>query len=191
MRNLIKTFLITPILLLCFFVFPQHAAGLTFGFTGVGGTSYAVDGDYIFGSKATPAEAGTATSISVYLHSSAYDDGPRKLGLYKVSDGSFIGGTAEYSGETPADWATHDLESSVAITTVEYVIAHFGEEYSFKYDLLDDKGNYLALAYPGSFPNPITWDSTTHPMKFSIYCTYTAGGAEEEAPKKQDVIWFN
>jgi len=164
-------------------VYPvRHAAGLTFGYYNEGtpgGSTWGTTADYIVGTKAIPASAGTATSISFYLVSDSDDDGPRKLGLYKMSDNSFVKGTAEHSRETPDSWHTHDLTESVAITTTEYTIVHYGEELSLAYDSVVNAGAYWNGAdYPAAFPNPINWSSTSYDRKFSIYCTYTAEEAE-------------
>jgi len=164
-------------------VYPiRHAAGLTFGCDpeSPGGSTYSNDADYVFGPTATPAEAGTAISISWYLVTGTYDDGPRKFGLYKESDSSLIAQTAEYSGETPDNWITHDFISPSDITAISYVIVHFGAEYSGKYDSVSNAGRYDVEGYDGVFPDPANF--STEDMQWSIYCTYTPSAAGTISP---------
>lgn len=149
-----------------------------FGFTVQGGSNTTSTTDLIKGYKATPAGAGTADSITFWLVSGANDDGPRKLGLYRMSDGVFIEGTAEYSGETPNDWVSHDLETSPSITAVEYAIVHWAEEFALVFDTVTDAGvDKSVLPYPAAWPDPITWTDSSTNRKISIYCTYTPAGA--------------
>ncbi|GAG95715.1 unnamed protein product, partial [marine sediment metagenome] len=75
-----------------------------FGYDTMGVNTLYSTFDYIIGSWFTCPEAGTANSITFYLVLRSEDDGPQKLGIYKKSDGSFIGGTAEVSSQTPDSW---------------------------------------------------------------------------------------
>lgn len=154
-------------------VYPiRHAAGTNFGWTEIAGTEISSASDNVEGSAFGSGGSGTANSITFYLLESDYDDGPRKLGLWKDSDGVFVGGTAEYSGETPGDWVSHNLEApQPSITDQTYRILHWGEEYSMKYDTIAGVGRWNSIAYPDDWPDPLT--TYNHNNRYSIYCTYT------------------
>ena len=151
----------------------------TFGYDTIGKSSISYSADYIQGSWFSCPEPGIANSITFYLYSSSYDDGPRKLGIYRRSDNSFVGGTAEYSGEPSPGWVTHPLESPQPLLSAEdYWLVHWGEEYALRYDSGTGKGGRQSVEYPGSWPDP--WSPTSNDRIYSIYCTYTAGGGAQE-----------
>ena len=148
----------------------------TFGYDTIGKSSISYSADYIQGSWFSCPEPGIANSITFYLYSSSYDDGPRKLGIYRRSDNSFVGGTAEYSGEPSPGWVTHPLESPQPLLSAEdYWLVHWGEDYALRYDSGTGKGGRQSVEYPGSWPDP--WNPTSEDRIYSIYCTYTAEAA--------------
>ena len=159
----------------------------TFGYESVGSTHTSSSSDRILGSWFSCPESGTANSITFYLPGDLYDDGPRKLGIYKKSDNSFVGGTAEYSGETPNNWVTHDLESpQPSLSAEDYWLVHWAEENALRYDSVTGKGGDQAVGYPGSWPDP--WNPYITDRKYSIYCTYTAGGGGQTYEINVDAV---
>jgi len=147
----------------------------TFGYDTIGGSDYDASLDRIIGSWFTLSEDGTAESITFYLHTDSYDDGPRKLGIYRKSDDSFVIGTDEYSGETPDAWIKHDLTASTDLTSGDYWLVHWGEEHALRYDIDEtEKGGVDSESYPGTWPDP--WSPAFQSYKYSIYCTYSAAG---------------
>ena len=157
-----------------------------FGYETLGASAVQDSTDKIIGSWYTCPEAGTANSITFYLHIGGYDNGPQKLGIYKKSDNTFVGGTAEVSGLTPADWNLVELEApQPSITAQDYYLVHWGEEYSLRYDAGDEgKGGSDSYGYPNTWLDP--WEPTAQSRQYSIYCTYTAAGGEEyERPASQ------
>ncbi|RLI20131.1 hypothetical protein DRO54_06985, partial [Candidatus Bathyarchaeota archaeon] len=165
----------------------------TFGYTSVGGSITGSTLDAIVGSWFSCPESGTAESITFYLPEGANDDGPRKLGIYRKSDNSFVDGTAEYSGETPNSWVTHPLEEpKPSLSAEDYWLVHWGEEYSLAYDTVTGKGVKDTAAYPASWPSTLD-TSTIEDRQYSIYCTYTTeAGATEvivtDSAASQDIF---
>jgi len=149
----------------------------TFGYEYVGNSAEGSISDYIKGSWFTCPESGTAESITFYLPDMGFDEGPRKLGIYKKSDNSFVGETAEYSGGTADSWITYELESpKPSLSNEDYYLVHWGEEYALSFDTATDRGAYQLVGYPGSWPDP--WSPQSCDKKYCIYCTYTAAGGE-------------
>jgi len=159
----------------------------TFGYDTVGGSDYSIYQDHIVGSYFTGAD-GSATSISSY----GRNTNEYKQGLYKRSDNSFVGGTEEGNTVYDPAWRTTNFSPSVNITSQDYYIVFWknyytGEYYgeSIYYDSAtglggDDSENY------GNWPDP--WSPTSQDRKYSIYCTYTAGGGEAPPPEMQSII---
>jgi len=161
-----------------------HAAGDTFGYTSAGGSDEEIMG--IRGYKATPGSAGTATSITAWAH--AWESGKFQAALYK--------GTALQSPQTEEkdNWSsstpepeevTLNFTNGPSITTDEFVIAIWQEDMAgiyVAYDTVSDAG----MCCLG--PSYKSWCSTLGSTccsdyynygdntKWSLYCTYTAGG---------------
>lgn len=154
-------------------VYPiRHAAGDTFGYTTLGGSSDTTD-DFILGTPYTGA-AGTAVSISVGL-SGGDNDSRLKCAIYKDSDNSRVDTTGEKSGnEATKVFITENVITGASLTAIDYKLAWWqssaGAEYSVWHDA-GVTGFYDEETYNG-FPatlNPTPWAD----KKYSIYCTYT------------------
>lgn len=166
-------------------VYPvRHAAGLTFGYTTAGASLLAMGGR-ISGSLFTGA-AGTGVSISARMSSTSAYNQYFKFGLYVHSDLSLLsnGTTNEQEGHNYSiQWKSANFISAPTLTAVDYVIVLYHDSGlgSFAYDSGDtNQGHRLVIDY-GAWPNPLS--SPTHgTQKFSIYCTYTAGGGGISIP---------
>ncbi len=183
-------------------VYPvRHAAGLRFGYEGLGGSAWGCTNN-IQGSSYAGA-AGTVTLFTVglktYKNTGNYDC-TAKAALYKVSDSSLAGQSVERTnllGSTIA-WWEFNASGTITSEAINYYMVLWGKDigqYKWVYHAYDTGGTSVedSQTYNG-FPATASFVATDFPenVRFSIYCTYTAGGAgEEEAPKKQDVIWFD
>lgn len=164
-------------------VYPvRHAAGLTFGYTGQGAAGTYGTQDIYRAAKATGA-AGTANSISAYIRADFYQAGTSnvKFALYKVSDGTIIGYTTEasYTGETFDGKQTLNFVVEPTISAIDYWICSWGNDVmgpvAMYYDTVEDEGSATSHNYSESWTSPATF-ITYDDKRYSIYCTYTAGG---------------
>ena len=145
----------------------------TFGYDTKGSTYVTSDYKDIDGSWFNCPESGTADSISAYHDD--YGDGAENA-IYKKSDNSFVGHTTSGSGSAIQDWHTFnfvDPKPSLSGGT-DYWLVLWATDYTyFFYDSADDgRGGHQNNV--DKWPDP--WNPTTNNRKFSIYCTYTAGG---------------
>ena len=154
-------------------VYPvRHAAGLTFGYTSVGSTEAAMSGGVARGSLGSPASDGIMTSISVYLGGSVLT----KTALFN-SDGTLIIGNN--TGWNPPDqaWSENNMtDTNVFSATTYAVVMKRNSSANWYYDITGDGGKYTTDAYANNWGN-LSFSNTTR--KYSIFATYTAGGAEE------------
>jgi hypothetical protein len=153
----------------------------TFGYTSKGASSTGADALYLWGTRFTPPESGTAVSITAYVKSTdASFKWKYALYEYGTSTCSLLSGAAEGGGVID-DWSTLALSSSQAITSSEYVLALQGsvstEALLFYYDSGEFSGQegYAAHNYTDD------WDSSesftfNNRLRFSIYATYTESG---------------
>jgi len=155
----------------------------TFGYTGEGASTQ-TPMDRITGSVFTISESGTASEMSAYLR--AYYDNPligwtsvtMKVAIYKHSDSTLIAASSDTSVyHASAAWQSFDISGNLEANT-EYVLVLWGKKpYTigdFYYDSGDvNQGHYQEETYNG-FPDPASF--THEDRKYSIYCTYTAGG---------------
>jgi len=150
-----------------------------FGYETQGGASVQF-ADYIMGTPYTCPEAGTATSVSVYISVGATPCGKFKCAIYKVSDDSLVAYTEELEGISSfSDFKTLDIVWGGTLTATDYYLMWWTDDatnIAFWYST-DIAGAYDAETYDG-FPatlNPTVYGS----HKFSIYCTYTTDGGQE------------
>jgi len=151
-----------------------------FGYETQGGASVQF-ADYIMGTPYTCPEAGTATSVSVYISVGATPCGKFKCAIYKVSDDSLVAYTEELEGISSfSDFKTLDIVWGGTLTATDYYLMWWTDDatnIAFWYST-DIAGAYDAETYDG-FPatlNPTVYGS----HKFSIYCTYTTDGGQEK-----------
>lgn len=131
-------------------------------------------------------ESGTADSISVYTR--AVTSAPMKCAIYKKSDNSLVGVTEQITLESTVQWHVFNFTApKPSLQNIDYWLAMWldgGTSYYY-YVSETEKGAYQNLAY-NSFPDPFVPINSNR--KTCIYCTYTAGGAEDEtAPTYSDV----
>jgi len=151
-----------------------------FGYETKGGTELAPAGNYINGSWYSCLDTGDADSITVYLKQK-FENLPKiKCAIYKKSDGALVGYTEEWTLTSGWDgWKTFNIVSGGSLTAQDYWLVFWANNLVCGYeDAETNKGLYKNLAYDG-FPDPLTGFSLIA-RKWSIYCTYTAGGGPTE-----------
>jgi hypothetical protein len=160
-------------------VYPiRHAAGLTFGFITEGGTNTLADSN-TNGTRGTPS-AGSGTSMSVYCN---YNPGGLLLALWDSSKNTIANGSTGSSAST-GNPLTINFSSSPTITAQNYYVGVIftGGVGALYYDTATNLGwnssgtSYANLGSPDVNNN-----------KWSVYCTYTAGGGGAAA----NVSWRN
>jgi len=163
----------------------RHAAGLTFGYTSVGGTednTTAANAN----NAASPAESGNVTKLTTY---GRQQNGSMVVGvaIYSDSSGAPDSKLAEDSGNgnlpVSSAWVDVNISYSFAASTTYWLVnwtsvnAPYGGYYNF-----DSIGGYTRNRYTAAaFENwPATWASagTNASRRISIYATYTAGEGE-------------
>ena len=160
-----------------------------FGYESEAETAESPHYTYIRGNKATGG-VGTLSKISVYLK--GYDATIEvKVALYKDSDDSLVDyQSSEGSVGTTASFIDIDVNNSAGITSIDYRLLVIGSEgntdsrqATYYYDSLSSIYYYISVTYAD------LWASTFSPYsssnnKYSIYATYTAGGASGPANLK-------
>jgi len=167
-----------------------------FGNDHKGASRINVGGNTVRGSKYTCPEAATPTYITAYCKSYAYGTYHLRFGIYKDETNdieSYVGKTVEHTQTTDnVDFTpTLAIDSSDALVNADYWLVDYKDNYGAMY--YDSSGVHFGHQSPGftypTFPATVGSDYGSGTHKYSIYCTYEAGGAEEPT-KKQDVIWF-
>jgi len=146
-----------------------------FGYSERGGSRLTGWG-YILGSWFTCPSEGTADSITVYLGGTLSKG---KCGIYRKSDGSFVGETEEKTS-IPEGWNTFNFtDPKPSLSNVDYWLVVFGEAAPsvFATSETGKMGRTLEDMYP-NFPDP--WTPEIKDYKISIYCTYTPVGPPPE-----------
>jgi len=149
----------------------------TFGYE-TAGASFQDFRDRITGSVFTCPEDGTADSISFYGGVSGTF---WKCAIYRHSDSSLIGATDRLGDAMPVGWHTNTFTDEPTLTNIDYVLvvwSGYGYGSHIYYDAGEaNQGHYQSLTYNG-FPDPASFSHEDR--KYSIYCTYTAGGEEAQ-----------
>jgi len=160
-------------------VYPvRHAAGLEFGFTGVGGSTDYWGSNYATVCKFTsPSDIATATSISVY-HASTTDVGFKGC-IWLFSDRSLVAnavGTANDITSDTFDFYTSSFSTPPTLSaSTAYWIGYVGStNFHHRYDA-GDSGQYGYVLNNYGTPNNLG-TPTTASRKMSVYATYTAAG---------------
>jgi hypothetical protein len=150
----------------------------TFGYTTSGGSFVTVD--QIRGVIATAPSDATIDSISVY-HANVGISTTFKGGIYKASDGSFVGQSDQgtYTANSGEQLKTMNVSSSFSVVNgTSYLIVTMPStgQMSWRYDSTVSDGviSLTAHTYP-TFPATITNSFTD--SKHSVYATYTVSGA--------------
>ena len=149
-----------------------------FGYETAGGTNYyaadAIIGSYWMGA------AGTVTTMTVSIKSATGGAPGRdwKVGIYKQSDSTLvIGGPNETQYTATQAWKISDIDDT-AITAQNYWLvfwALYNPDYTSTYYNTTGNGGYYSYAYNVNWPSSTTM--TSQDRSYSIYATYTEGGA--------------
>ncbi|RLG14059.1 MAG: hypothetical protein DRN66_02990, partial [Candidatus Nanohalarchaeota archaeon] len=148
----------------------------TFGYDTVGGSHVTINGrisgTYFMG------DAGTANSLTGYFQK--YFSQKSKGAIYKQSDNTFVAETNEVTAANGCNWYEHTFSSPPTITAQNYYLVMWGATNNdiLYYDT-GGNGGYDVETY-GTFP--ANWVPTSEDRKYSIYCTYTAGGGDTTPP---------
>ena len=130
----------------------------------------------------SPAEDGVLDSISVYGKAGAGDITIRAA-LYDDDDDSFVGATFHSAsfGQVYA-WHTMNADGVVnvlAAKTYQLVFEQSGNHYVKHDDGSPAIDAFDYETYGGPWPDPANWTNGDN-RKYSVYATYTPGGAEVE-----------
>ena len=166
----------------------------TFGYdssgdTTHGGSGLTPSGGNVYASKFSAASGGTATSISVYTGKQSGSNSLNvRCGIYNSSRNLITNGrTNETAGVGADSWLALNFTTNPSFSSGDNWLAFFGNYGGPPYgdplaNVYYDTGDAnqgvtdTGETYP-TFPDPIDAGSSTN--LYSIYCTYTAGGAEE------------
>jgi len=168
----------------------------TFGYDTKGGSetyysSWA--GQAIYATAYTISEDGQATSLTQYVKYYGSDDNNKQYGIYTDDNGEPANLLARTDTWTvPADW---DDWKELSLTTANpnltgsttYWLAHWEGYMYYYYDAGATTKRTDTLEY-GDLPDTFPTVEATYDRKVSIYCTYTAGGGEEEAPSPNQTL---
>lgn len=152
----------------------------TFGYETAGSSSHTATDNYMHGyGYQNPGESGTAESISIYKY-----QGARKfmLIIYRQSDQALIGYTEEHEGVASTGWHTLNIASGGNLESVDYIFMDWRDnDCTLYFDSWDYYIFYKSETYTGSPPDPGNLKQSSYSKRrYSIYCTYTAGGGAQE-----------
>lgn len=163
-------------------VYPiRHAAGLTFGYTTVGGSDAASSANGVQASIGTPSGAGTVSSISFYGYQVSGSPNA-KPGIWKVSDNTIpangIAPSVAINSGTP-QWWTSNYSISPSVTAQDYYVGalHDSSGARMYYDALG--GTVGGIDLTNSYTTPEDFQPLgggTEALAWSVYATYTASG---------------
>jgi hypothetical protein len=152
----------------------------TFGYTTKGGTEYGNPATYSDGSVFSCPEAGTGSSITMYLKQYGGLTPNLAFLIYRHSDSALVKETEEWTVTSGWDgWKTLNFPSpQPSLTAQDYVLLlwHSNPVSFYADDNGADKEHYWwDITY--NYNNPPNPASFAHGnIIVSIYCTYTAGG---------------
>ncbi len=136
------------------------------------------------GVGSTPASAGTADSVSIFLNGTFPTAGRLQCAVYTGavgSNGALQGYTNELSGTGVGGWLTVNFASGPAITnSINHtaVVQCNGTSYETAYDAVNADLYYGSQVYSvNNWPNPYTDSKSNDAYRYGIYCTYTTGSA--------------
>jgi hypothetical protein len=162
-------------------VYPvRHAAGLTFGYTSVGGSEYSNNVNFITTSGTTYTGAtGTGVSMSIYGRNGTVN-GNFQGAIYNNT--TLVGATSAGAvTSNTSQWWTATFASEPTLSATAYYLAQNVDNSSIIYNGDTVAGGSPKFKYSftnyGTWPNPITWTNHASIQKtYSIYATYTASG---------------
>ena len=163
----------------------KHAAGLTFGYTTIGGSSSTLSTNNMRGSKGTPASSGTVSQISFYTH---YYSGTRnvKTVLVENSGKTIISNGISNSVvvASTAQWFsfTFGTDPSVTGSDIYWIGAVPSASTQYYYDSTGYNSFYDSSNSYSSPTNPTDGDFNGSGI-ISIYATYTSSGGTTTPPR--------
>jgi hypothetical protein len=148
-----------------------------FGYESIGGSWQNGVAGQIMGSVFALPEDGTVTSITCYLD---YDSGSTdaQFSIYDTS-GNKKGTTGTVVADTNGDWETENLTSPVFLSAANYVLLFWikaAGTYAKYTAGTSNQGQAQSSLSWSTWPDPATL-ANFGDTKYSIYATYTAGGA--------------
>ena len=159
----------------------------TFGYE-TAGTSGTFDLSTLRTRKGIPSSNGTATSISCSCSNNEASQHNLEFALYN-NDSSYNQDTdgGIISASASKDWRTLSFSTQPSVvngTAYKVVVWSDSSEVKMYYDSGGVSGDSQYLIGPPTFPNwPSNPSFNNSSNKYSIYCTYTAGGATETIQK--------
>jgi hypothetical protein len=177
-----------------------HAAGLTFGYTSIGGTLIAIAAYWTgangrqYGHKATPSN-GEIDSVTYYGNSNSGSLNTKAM-VWLGSDGTVVanGVSPVVAVNTTPSWWTANYSSKPTITAQAYFLGAVAQgtsdSFSARSDTETNGGNFHQAAID-FYTTPTTLGSNLGTnVKFSVYATYTGvdgGGAPRIIGSRQAV----
>lgn len=155
----------------------EIATSPRFGYLVVGAGGASGLAGWMLGSKYTsPAIAGVAESIAAYILNTSFPaTGKVKLGIYKASDFSLVGYTAEWT--VPHFFEGWHILPLVALVNIEASTDYWlvwrvnNSLVTTRRDSVGNQFNLTALAYGAAWPDP--WTEALQTVKsYSFYCSY-------------------
>jgi len=155
----------------------------TFGYESAGGSTHGLSGNDMIGSKFTsPSDVDTAESLTFYVSTGVYTYAKGILVLSSdmtiLTDG--IGEPIQVPVSSP-NWVTSTFTNppSLQPNTEYYLMIICDNDFIFYWD--SGETNQAAFDSTNSYTSPSDpTDAIFAPRKYSIYCTYTAGGGAQE-----------
>lgn len=154
----------------------------TFGYTDIGETVGYCAGDYMWGCNFTLTEAGDVIEIKAYVADYfAMLPAKMKCAIYLASDKSLQGNVSSEVtlSSAGAAWQTFTFSPAISLTAGNYYLSMDEDQYINRYyDAGATNQNYYAAKTYADFPPASISAESYENRKFSIYATYTTGGAE-------------
>ena len=150
----------------------------TFGYTTAGASGAGYGANWINSSSLTYTGAvGTGVSMSIYGAKGAANSN-LQMALYNTASPSNLianGSTPSVLVNSTAQWWTSNFSTGPTLSAVQYYLAYNQDNAPTIYYDSGANRYYVSQAF-GTWPSTISWGDAGAGIKFSIYCTYTAGG---------------
>jgi len=167
-------------------VYPiRHAAGLTFGYTGAGGSSNVWSTNILPAFAHATGAAGTGVSMSISIDGT-HSTINTQMCLYNADLNKVTNGVTNENVSTPTakHWETQNFTSAPTLTAQTYHLAFWTDSVGPLTNWIDmyfdDDASYTVWQDTSStyktWPDPIEKDTTDSGHRLSFYATYTASG---------------
>lgn len=161
----------------------------TFGKTSVGGTAWG-GGNYGFATRFQLAEAGSATSIHVYMSVGGYV----KLAIYDEDGSNLPNNLLVSTGEVAVSAGWNQITISQSLSAGYYYLFGTGKTntekfvYDSGYSSPVDQSQFKNLSYASMPPDPFGEIFSSAAREYSIYVTYTPEAATYTKTWSTDVL---